>query len=102
MKDAKIVVPSKYLSNFLRSLEMPLINCKDHFELTWIEDCILSSDRDSAKFEIKEVKLQVPTVTLSTKDNVNLTTQLSEGFERSANWNSYQTRSAKVNEKGKT
>ena len=28
VKNAKIVVPLKYLSNFWRSLEMPLINCK--------------------------------------------------------------------------
>ena len=53
IKDAKIVVPLKYLSNFWRSLEMPLINCKVHLELNWIEDCILSSAGDSAKFEIK-------------------------------------------------
>ena len=26
--NAKIVVPLKYLSNFFRPLEMPLINCK--------------------------------------------------------------------------
>ena len=46
---AKIVVPLKYLSNFWRSLEMPLINCKIHLELNWIGDCILSSAGDSAK-----------------------------------------------------
>ena len=33
VKDIKIVVPLKYLSNFWRSLEMPLINCKVHLEL---------------------------------------------------------------------
>ena len=27
-KNVKVVVPLKYLSNFFRSLEMPLINCK--------------------------------------------------------------------------
>ena len=43
VKDAKIVVPLKYLSNFWRSLEMPLINCKVHLELNWIEYYILSS-----------------------------------------------------------
>ena len=29
-KDVKIAVPLKYLSNFWRSLEMPLISCKIH------------------------------------------------------------------------
>ena len=31
----KVVVPLKYLSNFFRSLEMPLINCKIKLNLTW-------------------------------------------------------------------
>ena len=83
VKDAKIVLPLKYLSNFWRSLEMPLINCKVHLELNWIEGCILSSAGDSVKFEITDAKLHVPIVTLSTKDSVNLTKQLSEGFKRS-------------------
>ena len=34
----KIVVPLKYVSNFFRALEMLLINCKIHLELTWIKD----------------------------------------------------------------
>ena len=32
LKNTKIAVPLKYLSNFFRSLEMPLINCKIHLE----------------------------------------------------------------------
>ena len=62
---------------------MPLINCKIRVELNWIEDCVLSSYEGSAKFEIKDAKLHVPTVTLSTKDSVNLTKQLIEGFKGS-------------------
>ena len=101
LKDTKIVVPLKYLSNFWRSLELPLINLKVHLELNWIEDCTLSSDGNSSKFEITDAKLHVPIVTLSTKDSVNLTKQLSEGFKRSVYWNSYQIKPAKVIEKGK-
>ena len=41
LKNAKIVVPLKYLSNFFRSLEMPLINCKIHLELNWNNNCIM-------------------------------------------------------------
>ena len=37
----KIAVPLKYLSNFWRSLEMPLINCKVELSLKWIENCVL-------------------------------------------------------------
>ena len=43
---------------------MPLINYKIHLELNGIEDCILSSDGDSAKFETMDSKLHVPIVTL--------------------------------------
>ena len=101
VKDTKIVAPLKYLSNFWRSLEMPLINCKVYLELNWIEDCILSSAGDSAKFAITDAKLHVPIVTLSTKDSANLTKQLNEGFKRSVYWNSYETKPAKVIEQGK-
>ena len=100
VKDAKIVVPLKYLSNFWRSLEMPLINSKSHLELNSIEDCILSSAGSSAKFKIMDAKLHVPIVNASTKDNVNLTKQLSDGFNRPVYWNSYQTVSAKVSNQG--
>ena len=34
-KDAKIAAPLKYLGNFWRSLEMPLINCEINLILTW-------------------------------------------------------------------
>ena len=35
LKYVKIAVLLKYLSNFWRSLEMSLINCKIHLELNW-------------------------------------------------------------------
>ena len=40
LKNTKLVVPLKYLSNFFRSLEMPLINCKIHLELNWNNNCV--------------------------------------------------------------
>ena len=102
IKDAKIVVPLKYLSNFWRSLEMPLINCKVYHELNWVEDCILSNDEDSAKFAITDAKLHFCIVTLSTKDSANLTKQLNKGFKIFVYCNSYKTKPAKVIEQGKT
>ena len=79
-ENVKIIVPLKYLSNFFGSLEMPLINCKIHLELNWTKDCILSNisntDNTTTSFKITSTKLYVPIVTLSTKDNVNLTKQL--------------------------
>ena len=101
-KDTKIVVPLVYLSNFWRSLEMPLINCKVHLELNWIKDCILFSAGNFAECEIINATLHVAIVTLSTKNSVNLTKQLSKGFKRSVYWNSYQTNPVKVIEKEKT
>ena len=101
VKEAKIVFPLKYLSNFWRSLEMPLINCKVFLELNWIEDCILSSAGNTAKFEITDAKLRASIVTLSTKDIANLAKQLNEGFKRSFYRNSYETKPAKVIEHGK-
>ena len=64
VKCTKIVVPLKYLRNFWRSLEMPLVSYKIHLELNWIKDCILSSVGDSAKFKIIDAKLHVPIVYL--------------------------------------
>ena len=40
-------------------------------------------------FMITNTKLYVPVVTLSTKDNNNLTKQLNDGFKRSIYWNQY-------------
>ena len=101
VKEAKIIVPLKYLSNFWRSLEMPLINCKVYHELNWIEESILSSDGNTAKFAITDTTLYVPIITLSTKDSANLAKQLNEGFERSVYWNNYEGKPAKVIEQGK-
>ena len=48
-KNVKILVPLKYLSNFWRALEMPLINCEINLTLTWSEKCIISSAADTCK-----------------------------------------------------
>ena len=93
VNNVKLVVPLKYVSSFFRSLEMSLVNCKINLELTWHKDCMISSVDAAAKhvvsFMITDTKLYVPVVTLSTKDNTNLTKQLNEGFKRSIYWNQY-------------
>ena len=86
--DVKIAVPIKYLSNFWRSLEMPLINCKIHLELNWSKDCVMSTIADTTF----KTMLYVPIVTLSSKDNVKLVKLLEEGFKRPVYWNEYQTK----------
>ena len=57
----KIIVPLKCLSNFWRSLEMPLINCKVELSLTWDPKCVLCTLAET--FTITDAKLYVPTVT---------------------------------------
>ena len=55
-QNVKRAVPIKYLSNFWRSLEMPLINCKIHLELNWSKNCVMSTINDST-FKITNTKL---------------------------------------------
>ena len=55
--NVKIVVPLKYLSNFFRSLEMPLINCKIKLNLTWKKGFVLSTGVGEAVFIINDTKL---------------------------------------------
>ena len=76
-------MPLKYLSNFWRSLEVSLINCKVELSLTWNQNCILSSVADDSTLAITDAKLYVSVVTLKTKDNTKLSRLLSEGFKRS-------------------
>ena len=86
----QITVPLKYLSNFWRSLEMPLINCKVELSLKWYENCIWSSAGTAATFAITDTKLYVPVVTLKTEDNTKLSKLLSKGFKRPIYWNEYK------------
>ena len=71
---------------------MPLINCKIHLELNWTKNYVMSSVAGVTAFKITSAKLHVPVGTLSTKDNVNLTKQLNEGFKRSVYWNEYESK----------
>ena len=43
LRIATIAAPLKYLSNFWRSPEMPLINCKVELKLDWAKYCVLSA-----------------------------------------------------------
>ena len=89
VNNVKIAVPLKYLSNFFRSLEMLLINCKIHLELEWSKDCVLYNVVGASKFIIKDTKLYVPVVTLSKEDNKDFIEQQNKGFQRSIYWNEY-------------
>ena len=87
------MVPLKYLSNFWRTSEMPLINCEIELILTWSRNSVIISTNVAdqiATFTITEANLYVPVVTLSTQDNSKLLPQLKNGFERTITWNKYQ------------
>ena len=88
-KDVEIMVPLKYLSNFWRTLEMPLINCKVNLIFTWSSTYVITNSTGAGTFEITDTKLYVPVVTLSTQENTKLLQQLKSGFKRVINWNKY-------------
>ena len=88
-KGVEIMVPLKYLSNFWRTLEMPLINCKVNLILTCSSTCVITDSNGAGTFAITDTKLYVPVVTLSTQENTKLLQQLKSGFKREINWNKY-------------
>ena len=77
LMNAKVVIPLKHLSNFWRTLNIPLINCEVELFLTWSKNCVLADmtvDADAdpaivapsdATLKITDTKLHVPVVTLS-------------------------------------
>ena len=89
VKDVEIMVPLKYLSNFWRTLEMPLINCEVNLILTWSSTCVITNSNGAGRFAITDTKLYIPLVTLSTQENTMLLQQLKSGFKRVINWNKY-------------
>ena len=101
--DGKILLPSKYLSNFWRSLDLPFINCEIEIDLTWSKECIVSEisitpaiagnpnarppvqaretrQTTGSTFQINNAKLYVPVVTLSINDNVKFLENIKQGF----------------------
>ena len=79
LKNAAIAVPLKCLSNFWKSLEMPLINCKVELKFKWSNYCVFSAagndnadgNIDNVVFTIKDTKSYVSIVTLLVRDNKN-------------------------------
>ena len=105
LKNARITMTFKCLSNFWRSLEMPLTNCKVELKLMWAKYFVLAvTDADNVGgnssnviFTIKDTKLYLAVVTLSAKDNKRLSKLFSKGFERSVYLNEYKTKSENKN-----
>ena len=87
------MVTLKYLSNFWRTLEMPLINCEISVQFKWPKNCILVAStvaNQNPTFQIYDTKLYVPVVTLSTTQyNIRLFKNIESGFKIIINWNKY-------------
>ena len=42
LTNVEVIVPLNYLSNFWRSLDIPLINCEVEIIPTWSKNCVLA------------------------------------------------------------
>ena len=93
------MVPLKYFTNFWRTLEMPLINCKINLIVAWSANCVLSNvtTNQNTTFSITYAKLYVPVVTLSAEDNAKLLQQLKSRSKRTINWNKYHPKTETLN-----
>ena len=101
----ELAIPLKYLGNFWRALNIPLISCEVFLELKWNKNCVITSleqrviagtnppARDNAPtgatLSITNCKLYVPVVTLSKDGEIKLLTNLKSGFKREIIWNKY-------------
>ena len=103
-QEVELTIPLKYLGNFWRALNIPLISCEVSLELKWNKNCVITSleQRDSgggnrdnaptgATLAINNCKLYVPAVTLSKDDDFKLLTNLKSGFKREIIWNKYRS-----------
>ena len=103
----ELAIPLKYLGNFWRALNIPLISCEVFLELKWNKNCVITIlekrqvdagppvVRDNAPtgatLSITDCKLYVPVVTLSKDDEIELLTNLKSGFKREIIWNKYRS-----------
>ena len=103
-KNVELAIPLKYLGNFWRALNIPLISCEVSLELKWNKTCVITSQQigvnldganivapTGATLAINDSKLYIPIVTLSKDDGVKLLTNLKSGFTKEIEWNKYRS-----------
>ena len=103
-KSIELTIPLKYLGNFWRALNIPLISCEVSLELKWNKNCVITSQQigvnldggntaapTGATFSINDCKLYVPVVPLSKDDEIKLLTNLKLRFKREIIWNNYRS-----------
>ena len=90
-QDITIAIPLKYLSNFWRSLDLPLISCEKTLILSWYKECVLvgralrnapDPQPNPPIAAITDCKLYVPVATLSAEIDNKRLEQLKSGFRR--------------------
>ena len=105
-QEIELAIPLKYLGNFWRALNIPLISCEVSLELKWNKNCVITSleerqvdagppvVRDNspagATLAVNDCKLYIPVVTLSKDDEIKLLTNL-KSFKREIIWNKYRS-----------
>ena len=103
-KSKELATPLKYLGNFWRALNIPLISCELSLELKWNKTCVITSQQigvnldggnaaapTGATLTINDCKLYIPVVPLSKDDEIKLLTNLKSGFTREIEWNKYRS-----------
>ena len=58
-KDVEIIVPLKYLSNFRRTLVMPLFSYAVNLIVTWLSTCVITNPTGRGTFKVTDTKLYV-------------------------------------------
>ena len=103
-KSIELAIPLKYLGNFWRALNIPLISCEVSLELKWNKHCVITSQQIGVNLDggntaaptgvtlsITDCKLYVPAVALSKDDKIKLLTNLKSGFKKELIWNKYRS-----------
>ena len=103
-KSIELAIPLKYLGNFWRVLNIPLISCEVSLELKWNKNCVITSQQIGVNLDggntaaptgttltINNCKLYMPVITLSKNDEIKLLTNLKSGFTREIEWNKYKS-----------
>ena len=104
--DTQVVVSVKFLINLLRSLDLPLINCKTELNLSIITEASktygavpntnqvryhVTSQKARATFQISNTKRYVPVVTLLINDNIKFLQNIKQGFKRTISCKKYRS-----------
>ena len=105
-QDVELAIPLKYVGNFWRALNIPLISFEVFLKLKLKKNCVITSleqrqvdagppvvngTTTGATVAINDCKLYVPVVTLSKDDEIRLLTNLKSRFTREIIWNKYRS-----------